>query len=78
MNFGGWVNSCQTIGVEVSYLGVGTDEEEFNRFSTGTPILARPFFNVETGVPDASLVAFPHVVQGTFTANATTKFRRSR
>jgi len=59
---GYWLSECQDSGIEATYLFLGNRALNFNRTSAnGDPILARPFFNVETGLQDALLVAFPDV-----------------
>jgi hypothetical protein len=59
---GYWLSPCEDSGIEATYLFLGNKALNFNRTSAnGVPILARPFFNVETGLQDALLVAFPNV-----------------
>lgn len=58
---------CQQSALEASYLFIGDKAVNFNQTSAnGDPILARPFFNVDTDSikafqQDAVLVAFPDV-----------------
>jgi hypothetical protein len=61
---GMWFDCCQQCGIEVDYfrLAGGGDGAAFA--STGTPILSRPFFNAQLGVPDAELIAFPGLLAG--------------
>ncbi len=87
IRFGWWFANCPNAGVELEYFGL--DTANFNQVdrSTGTPILARPFFNVAPTAglarEDSELVAFPNVVSGAFTTSvfsnvdgAAVRFRR--
>jgi hypothetical protein len=62
------------VGVEGEYVGTAEEIENFDRNSTGNPILARPFYNVLTGREDAELVAFPNVVSGRIRTEAASEF----
>jgi hypothetical protein len=77
VRFGWWFANNPMLGIEGEYLGFNTKTENFNSgFSTGVapdPILARPFFNALTGLDDAQRVAFPGVMNGRVTTEATTK-----
>jgi len=74
IRFGWWFANSPNSGVELEYFGFQTNH--FNRVdqSTGSPILARPFFNIapETGFAreDSELIAFPNVVSGSMTTSA--------
>lgn len=74
IRFGWWLSRFPGLGVEGEYLGLASDSETFFRQSTGTPVLARPFFNTLTGREDAELVAFPNVLSGSVGVNSTTEF----
>lgn len=65
LRFGLWLDRCHTWGVGAEFFQLGGESETFSRTSTGDPILARPFFNTQTGLEDSELVAFPGVVSGT-------------
>jgi hypothetical protein len=59
---GYWMSPCQDSGIEATYLFLGNQSADFSQGSAnGDPILARPFFNVDTSLQDAVLVAFPDV-----------------
>jgi len=64
---GRWLGGCQNNGLEMTYftLGDGANSGNFFAGSTGSPILARPFYNVLLDREDAQLVALPNVVEGT-------------
>lgn len=64
--FGRWLDDCQTTGVEVTWFTLGDGANSGNYFasSTGSPILARPFYNAQDAANDSQLVALPNLVQG--------------
>lgn len=62
---GYWLDDCHCWGLEVSYLGLEDESVNFAATSLGSPILARPFLNVQTNLQDSELVAFPGVINGT-------------
>ncbi len=85
LKFGFWFDRCHTWGLGAEYFHLGSESENFRATSSGSPILARPFFNTTTGLNDSELVAFPGVVSGTVTARASSElygggfhFRRLR
>ena len=77
VRFGWWFANNPMLGIEGEYLGFDTKTENFDSgLSTGVapqPILARPFYNALTGRDDSELVAFPNVLNGRVTTQATTK-----
>ncbi len=74
VRFGWWFVNNPNVGVEGEYVGTAEEIENFDRNSTGNPILARPFYNVLTGREDAELVAFPNVVSGRIRTEAASEF----
>jgi len=72
---GTWLDDCQTKGVEVSAFCLLRDSEDFEVFSTGTPVIARPFFDVATGAPGSELVAFPGLLAGGVSADTYSKLK---
>lgn len=56
---GYWFNRDQTFGVDATFLYLGGQSSSFGDGSNGDPVLARPFFNVNSGQEDAFLVAYP-------------------
>ncbi len=65
LRFGVWLDRCHTWAVGAEFFRLGRESQGFSATSTGTPILARPFFNTQTGLDDAELVAYPGVLTGT-------------
>jgi hypothetical protein len=70
---GRWFDPCETTGIEVSYLATEADTTGYFATSTGSPILARPFYNIQTGEQDAKLVAYPQVSNGSIDVYAKTR-----
>jgi len=56
---GHWLDECKTTAFEAQYWVAGVSQDGITLASEGDPIIARPFFNTETGAEDAQLVAFP-------------------
>ncbi len=52
---------------------MGTLTESFFAQSSGSPILARPFFNALNGADDSELIAFPQVVTGSIAVDVSTR-----
>jgi hypothetical protein len=65
---GTWMSDQQTLGVEASYLQLSRQTKFFNTNGTSQPVLARPFFNSETGQPDSQIVSFPGLHSGSLTS----------
>ncbi|MBX7166093.1 MAG: BBP7 family outer membrane beta-barrel protein [Pirellulales bacterium] len=57
INFGLWLIDGQFLGVQGDYFALDEEKNTFSAESTGDPILARPFNNVQTMTPDASIIA---------------------
>jgi hypothetical protein len=68
---GGWLDTEHTFGMEAGFFMLGDDTVGINLASpTGTPILARPFFNLLTGKQASDLIAFPGLFHGSVSATA--------
>lgn len=61
---GWWFDDEQTIGLEAGYFFLAGRSIHRDFVSPGNPVLANPFFNVNTAQPDASLVTFPGIMSG--------------
>lgn len=70
---GFWMNPTRSIGLEGEYFQLGDITTSFSATSNGSTILARPFFDAEAGQETAELVAFPNLIRGTVSADATTE-----
>jgi hypothetical protein len=72
VRIGYWLDCDQTCGVEAGFFALGHASTGFNTASNGTPILARPFINTATNMPDAEIIAFPGIASGSITVRETT------
>lgn len=70
----GWFDPQQSLGFELGYAFVEQEGATYAAASQGSPILARPFFNADTGLEDAGLIAFPNVAEGRIEIDAATRF----
>jgi Putative beta barrel porin-7 (BBP7) len=59
-----WLDDCRTWGLEASTFFMSPTGDQATFASSGSPIIARPFFNALTGLPDAQIIAFPGVSAG--------------
>lgn len=60
--------------LQLNYLLLGQESDEFAASSTGDPILARPYFDVQAGAPAADVITFPGQLEGQVRANASSDF----
>ncbi len=61
--------------LEANYLFLNNDDADYVRSSPDDgSIFGRPFYNVYTNYPDAELVAYPDVVEGSVRVNTSTDF----
>ncbi|MGL5094428.1 MAG: BBP7 family outer membrane beta-barrel protein, partial [Planctomycetia bacterium] len=69
------LDDCGNCWLDLNAFGLA-DQDDGDVFASpnGTPIISRPFFNVNTGRPDAELVGLPGVVDGTVTAAHSSEF----
>lgn len=70
-----WFDPWQNRGLEASYMFLGTESTDFAINSNQLPVIARPFFNSETGAQDSELVAYPNQLTGGLAVNAETSFQ---
>jgi len=73
LRFGWWFANNPNLSIEGEYLGIGKSEFAFERAAVGTPILARPFFNTQTGNEDAELISNTGL-SGRFNVTGTSQF----
>jgi hypothetical protein len=61
---GYWFTPDQTFGIDGTFFFLGGQSAGFGDSSNGDPVLARPFFNVNTNHQDAFLVSYPGLQAG--------------
>jgi hypothetical protein len=72
---GFWLDPSRTLGLEGEYFFLDQSDSQFSATSTGSPILARPFFDALNGQNTAALVAFPGVIRCSVDGGARTEFQ---
>ena len=75
---GGWLDQGQTVGIEASYFFLGSRSNNFTASSSGAPgstVLARPFFDVSTGLRNSELISFPGLASGTVSVQSTSQLQ---
>jgi len=67
-----WLDDLQEVGLEGDFFFLQNSKKGLTAASdaSGSPILARPFFNVLTNAPDAILAAFPGQSRGVLDVRA--------
>jgi hypothetical protein len=75
LRFGYDLGDCSPYGVEFDLLGLGdgAGTSWTTGLSAGSPILARPIINAQTGLEDAQLVAYPELVDGRLNVTASSE-----
>ena len=79
-----WLDQCQTCGFEASFFRFGQNNRSYTFGSAGDPGFFRPFFNTNTGAPDAEVVSlqlpnaagtgFDPILTGRVTVSSSTGF----
>ncbi len=73
---GAWLNCEQTFGIGGrAFMVEGEDDWSASSDVNGNPILARPFFNIDSGGQDALLVAYPGISHGSINISADNETR---
>lgn len=72
VTFGLWLDEDHDVTVAGRFFGLGGDTTRFSQASTGSPILAQPFFNALLGQQDALIVAYPGYAIGGINARVST------
>ncbi len=65
---------CEESGLEVVYMFLGEKSASFSADDQSFPIIARPFFNVETSLQDSLVVAFPAQQTGSINVDLSNEF----
>ncbi|MGW8257157.1 MAG: BBP7 family outer membrane beta-barrel protein [Thermoguttaceae bacterium] len=64
MSMGGWLDRCHIWGFEADWLTLGGLSNHYYQSSSGDPLIARPFFNINTNQNDAQITSYPGYVSG--------------
>jgi hypothetical protein len=73
LTLGYWIDDCHEVGLEGSFFSLAQRSSHFGVGSSGSPVLARPFFNTATLAPDAELIAFPGLLAGAASVDMKTR-----
>lgn len=75
LTFSRWLDDSSQLAVEGVFFYLGGDGKsgDFAASSLGSPVLARPFFNVCSNAEDAELVAFSDVLNGRLDATSSSE-----
>jgi hypothetical protein len=65
---------CSDNGLEVTYMFLGSKGVGFDQTSSGDPILARPYFNVQTAQQASQILAYPNQQSAVIAAGTTNEF----
>ena len=75
---GMWADSCQSHGLEFTYMTLGTETTSYRASGDDYTILGRPFFNIRTAAAGVSLINFSDpAYSGWVNVEAKTKFQGS-
>jgi hypothetical protein len=72
---GMWLDACHNWSLELDYLWLEHATDGFSQTSAGDPILARPFFNTQTGQQGSRLIAYTGRVAGTVSVETRDQFQ---
>jgi hypothetical protein len=75
---GMWLDEDRTLGLEAGYFFLASRGRNFGAAGTGDPgtsVLARPFFNTNTGMEDAEIVAAPGIASGHLSVNTSSRLQ---
>lgn len=73
VGFGFWCDPSHCLGLEGSFLFLGQRRNDFMATSPGSPLLARPFFDVNLGTQNSELVADPGNLAGTIQVDSSVR-----
>jgi len=68
---GFWLDQCQRFGLQANWFNMTQSNQGVGAGSPGNTVITRPFFNVNSNLPDTQLVSTPNVVAGTTITGAT-------
>ncbi len=64
LSCGAWLDSCRTFGVGADFFQLADGDDSYAAGGNGSPIIGRPFYNVQTGQQAAEMVSFPNLISG--------------
>jgi hypothetical protein len=70
---GYWFDPQHRTGIEASFFGLEQASTGFSASSSGAQILARPFTDATTNLPNSALIGFPGLASGSVAATETSR-----
>ena len=70
-----WLTCDHSWGLEAQYFALGDSTASFHADSNAYPVLARPFYNAQTGAADSGLIGYPGVQTGSVNVAVTSSFQ---
>lgn len=74
IGIGGWLDDCETYGLEADYLTLARQSFGRLRTTASEPVLERPFINVNTNTLGLLVVGFPGIASGAVRITSPTYF----
>ncbi len=68
---GYWLDCCGKCGIEGDYFELGGNPAEYSAWSSGDPVIARPFYDSVYQRETSQAIAYPGLVSGDIDARAT-------
>lgn len=75
LEFGVWFDDCQETALIGEYFNAGQDDYDYFYPGNTGRSTGRPFFNTQTGLPDARLISVPGQLDGTVAITADDDFQ---
>src|SRR5258708_4096636 len=76
LTLGAWLDEDMLVGLEGNYFVMDSSSAQYAIGATdvaGAPVIARPFFNINSNAADSEVVAFPGLIGGNVIINSTTR-----
>ncbi len=71
---GTWFDMWQEDGIQASVFYLGQKTDHFSTNTAQNPVIARPFFELNTGQQNVEFVSFPGLATGSIAVNAPSRF----
>ena len=71
IDIGYWLNPCQELALEGVYFELGQQNADFAASSGDYSLLARPYYNTDTGLQDSMIIAYHGYITGSIAVNTT-------
>ena len=75
VTIGRWLDPVFSHGIDLTYLWLTEESDSYWGSADDLAILARPFFDAQSGADDARLIVYPDFVDGALAVRTSTDFR---